>query len=150
MYDPYSPPRYGAYSSIGNAGAAAGGMRRLPYFGAVLGLRALSTVMAISLFPENLSLIVGLGLVFAGVGVYLGYHRLKNAALNPWLGVLLIVPFANLWIGWRCLACQEHYGRSRKLDKAGRVVTRIIIGCVALVVIGAVVIAIGSSQRFSH
>jgi hypothetical protein len=147
MYDPYSSPRYGGYTA---AQASPGGMRRLPYFGAALGLRVLSAIMVMSLFPENLLLIAGLGLVFAGGGVYLGYHRLKNAALDPWLSMLLLVPFANLWIGWRCLACQENYGRSRKLDKAGRVVTRVILGCVGFVVVGAIITAIGASLASSR
>jgi hypothetical protein len=147
VHDPYTSPRHD-YGSYAVAAPSPGGLRRLPFLGALAGLNALHIAMAISLLPENIGLVLVLGFFFAAAAVYLAYHRMKNAALEPWLSLLWFIPIANLYILWCCLASQENYGRTRRLDKPGRVVTGILIGLLSLVI--ALMVAVAIAYASTH
>ncbi len=52
----------------------------------------------------------------------------------------MIVPIANLLVGIRRLVFQEGYEDTKKLDQAGKIITYIVVGFVAL---GVLLLIIG-------
>ena len=57
----------------------------------------------------------------------------------------MLVPIANLLIGIRCLICQEGYADTKKLDKAGKITTYIVLAIFLLVLVSVVLyFALGS------
>lgn len=113
-----------------------GGIRRLPYLGFILGLVILQAILA-SADPSGIApLVVTVGSFFAV------YHRLKNIGMNPWWCLIMIVPIANLLIGVRCLVFQEGYQDTKKLDKAGQIITYIVVGFIVLCLLAVIITVI--------
>jgi uncharacterized membrane protein YhaH (DUF805 family) len=46
--------------------------------------------------------------------------RFHNLGMTGWWFLGFAVPFLNLWLGYRCLACPGGYGERRKLDGIGK------------------------------
>jgi hypothetical protein len=144
MDNPYSSPvafDQKLESSSGNRHY--GGIRRLPYLGIAIGMGVVQNIVVGLLASDEalqrLSLFVVMGfLILSFVPVY---YRLMNIGMNPWWCLLMIVPIANLFIGIRCLVCQEGYEDTKKLDTAGKVVTFIVVG-LFLLVIGLVIVSV--------
>lgn len=144
MDNPYSSPvafDQKLESSRGNRHY--GGIRRLPYLGIAIGMGVVQNILvgliASDEALQSLSLFVVIGfLILSFVPVY---YRLMNIGMNPWWCLLMIVPIANLFIGIRCLVCQEGYEDTKKLDTAGKVVTFIVVG-LFLLVIGMVIVSL--------
>jgi uncharacterized membrane protein YhaH (DUF805 family) len=139
--NPYSPPN--SQNDYLEARAAEvrhyGGIQRLPYLGIILGLGILQAILAAA-DPSG-----GIALLVVVVGYFFPvYYRLKNIGMNPWWCLLMIVPIANLLIGVRCLVFQEGYQDTKKLDKAGQIITYIVVGIIGLGVLAVVVSAITS------
>jgi hypothetical protein len=109
------------------------GIRRLSCFWIFLGLGIFHTLFNSSDPTGIAMLMVALGYVLAA------YSRLKNIGMNPWWCLLMIVPFANLIVVIRCLAFQENYQNSKKLDKAGKIIASIVIGIIGLLLIAAII-----------
>jgi hypothetical protein len=137
MDNPYSSPvafDQKLESSRGNRHY--GGIRRLPYLGIAIGMGVVQNILvgliASDEALQSLSLFVVIGfLILSFVPVY---YRLMNIGMNPWWCLLMIVPIANLFIGIRCLVCQEGYEDTKKLDTAGKIVTFIVVGLFLLVI----------------
>lgn len=79
-----------------------------------------------------------LGLANLILSPVLAWHRMKNVGYHPALGLLILVPIANLWAGIICLASPAGYRYSRKLDLVGKIIVGILIGIIALAVIALV------------
>lgn len=75
-------------------------------------------------------LLVGL-LFFAGF-VFLAVKRIINLGMSGWAILWGLVPFMNVWIHWRMMACPAGYEDHRTLDTAGKVITGLWIGFFAL------------------
>jgi len=137
-FNPYAPPKaiqssYSARKSL--AGRYYGGIRRGAYFGLNFVLGVMQNVVMAAL-GEEVSLLVGV-LILSLIGsLMIVYQRLKNIGMNPWMCFLTIVPIANFWIAYRCLACQEGYAQSLTLDRAGRIISW-IFGIVIVLALGA-------------
>ncbi len=103
--------------------------------GIAIGLGVAQNVLLELLSDEALpSLSLGVILVFLILSFIPVYYRLMNIGMNPWWCLLMIVPIANLFIGIRCLVCQEGYEDTKKLDTAGKIVTFIVVGLFLLVI----------------
>ncbi len=137
--NPYSPP----YSQNDYLEAKAtqvrlyGGIQRLPYLGIILVLIILQAILATANPSGGIVLIV----VFVGF-FFPVFYRLKNIGMNPWWCLLIIVPIANILIGFRCLVFQEFYKDTKKLDKAGRIIIYIVSGIIGLITLLAIVSAV--------
>jgi hypothetical protein len=83
-------------------------------------------------------------LMVAG-SIYIALQRLKNLGMSGWAMLWTLVPFMNLWIGWRMLACPAGYEEHRTLDTAAKVITGIWIGLVALSVVVNIIAAVAQS-----
>ena len=105
-----------------------GGIKRLPYLAIVMALVAVNSVLMATVAAASSSagsaLLIALGLL----GLVLVYFRLKNIGMNPWLFLLMLVPILNLLVAFRCLAFQEGYADTRKLDLTGKVIAVAVVG----------------------
>ena len=48
--------------------------------------------------------------------LFVAYQRVKNLGMSGWALLWTLVPFMNVWIGWRMIACPAGYEdhRTRK------------------------------------
>jgi uncharacterized membrane protein YhaH (DUF805 family) len=139
--NPYSPPN--SQSNYPEFKATQvrhyGGIQRLPYLGIILGLGILQAILAAA-DPSG-----GIALLIVVVGSFFPvYYRLKNIGMNPWWCLLMIVPIANLFVGVRCLVFQEGYQDTKKLDKAGMIITYIVFGFIGLCILIGIISALTS------
>ena len=86
------------------------------------------------MFGEVLSVIgmVVIVLLLIGGSVSIALQRLKNLGMSGWAMLWTLVPFMNLWIGWRMIACPAGYEDHRSLDTPAKVITGLWIGMVVL------------------
>ncbi|MFN7878346.1 MAG: hypothetical protein ACK5PB_23720 [Pirellula sp.] len=137
MDNPYSSPVAFDQTLEPSAGNRHyGGIGRLAYLGIAIGLGiAQNVVLGLLARDEALqSLSLGGIIVFLILSLIPVYYRLMNIGMNPWWCLLMMVPIANLFIGIRCLVCQEGYEDTKKLDTAGKIVTFIVVGLFLLVI----------------
>ncbi|MFN0129262.1 MAG: hypothetical protein ACKV19_21545 [Verrucomicrobiales bacterium] len=144
MDNPYSPPQ----APVGVASAVTtnrryGGLRRVPYLALAIGLAVLQNVLVMVFTAQLDSVGVLWGIIIASSLLSLApvYYRLKNIGMNPWWCLGALVPILNIFVGFRCLLCQEGYVETRKLDRAGRIMVWIILALMVLVV-GAVIVSV--------
>ena len=88
-------------------------------------------------------LVLGLG-VMAG-SFYTAYQRVKNLGMSGLALLWTLVPIMNMWIGWRMFACPAGYEDHRTLDTAGKVISGIVIGLVALMIVSNIIVAVSQS-----
>jgi hypothetical protein len=62
----------------------------------------------------------------------LTYFRLKNIGIAPWACLVALIPIANLFFLIFCMACQEGFNRTDKLDTPGKIIA-VIFGLFFLV-----------------
>ena len=55
------------------------------------------------------------------------FLRLRNLGMTTWWMLGLLLPFIDLWLIWRMLACPAGYADHRELDLYGKVVSLIIL-----------------------
>jgi hypothetical protein len=60
-------------------------------------------------------------LVLGILGLVVSLSRLKNLSMSRWNFLWSFVPFANIWLGFRMIACPPGYAQHKKLDVAGKV-----------------------------
>ena len=88
-------------------------------------------------FGAGIAVLFLLGIGFMIASLYVGAQRTKNLGMSGWAVLWSFVPFMNIWIGWRMMACPEGYEDHRTLDVPGKVLTGLWIALMVL--------AIGSS-----
>ncbi len=64
--------------------------------------------------------------------IYIGVQRLKNLGMSGLALFWMFVPFMNMWLGWRMIACPPGYEDHRTLDTPAKVITGIWIGSMVL------------------
>lgn len=74
--------------------------------------------------------------------LYFGVQRLKNLGMSGWAMLWSLVPFMNIWITWRMIACPAGYEHHRVLDTPAKVITGLWIGMFALMVAGNIIVAV--------
>ena len=146
MSDVYQAPG----SDLGNAQGDYPGFGRLPFFLGSLAIQIVASILQFATLGSidaesdpSAMFLGGFGLIMVlsfGVSVYLTVQRLRNIGAH-WAWVFaLIVPFLNIYLAWRCLACPEGYVDHKQLDTAGKVVTGLFIGVFVLGIGAAILI----------
>lgn len=101
-----------------------GGIGRLSFAIVLLGVSLLVFFSASKLESSDFS--VGFPLrmwIFLGILLVVGaLPRTRNIGMHPAKSLLIFVPIANLILLIRCLAYQEGYEDTRRLDRAGKVI----------------------------
>lgn len=147
MENPYSSPQAptGAESDVLRATRHYGGIRRLPYLGIVIGMGILQNGL-----QRSMSFVDGTGsgnlivtIVFLIASFFPVYYRLKNIGMNPWWCLAMLVPLLNLLVGVRCLVFQEGYADTKKLDRAGKI-TSVIVLMLFILIVGAIIVSVTS------
>lgn len=144
--DPYRPPTQDSAAETMAAQGEWPGARRRSYLIATLLfpiLWQIATPFAApplqgALGQEIMTyLMIGIALVPLIVTVYFGLNRLVNLGMSRWWFLGNLVPFLNLWVGYRCFACPAGYAYHKKLDGAG---VFLAIVYWLLIVIGALLV----------
>lgn len=139
-FNPYAPPKsMDVLSTFTQKKDYYGGIGRLAYVGWSFGLNLIVPVLATVLQDSALMFVILLGLIVGSIVIVC--QRLKNIGMSQWAAFLVIVPIANIWIGYRLLACQEGYQDIGRLDKAGRIISWIFGGLIVLMVGCAILVA---------
>lgn len=76
------------------------------------------------------------------VSFYVIYQRVKNLGMSGWALLWTLVPFMNLWIGWRMFACPAGYENHRTLDTSAKVISGILIGLFGLMIVANILAAV--------
>jgi len=84
-------------------------------------------------------------LLMIAATMYIGVKRVQNLGMSGWAVLWSLVPFMNIWIGWRMFACPAGYEDHRTLDTAGKVITGIWIGLFALAIVVNIFAAIAGN-----
>lgn len=130
------------------------GYGRLRYFLTNLGITvvfyAILAVMFFAVFNSSGGQGAGTGFVLGFVllsgimmvvSLYVAYQRVKNLGMSGWALLWTLVPFMNLWIGWRMFACPAGYDAHRTLDTPAKVISGIVVGLFALGIVANIVAA---------
>ena len=120
------------------------GIQRLPYLGIMIGLAIVhqGPIARVAAADSSGVATLMVTLLFIVVCFISAYYRLKNIGMNPWWCLLILVPIAHLLVVIRCLAFQEGYADTKKLDTAGKVI--IVLGFFVLVIVAVVINVMGS------
>lgn len=139
--NPYAAPQTALPAHVpGVLSRRYGGLGRLAYFGltivAQIAIASAGTILtAATEMPQIILLSFAVQVI---AGLILCGQRLKNIGMNPWLSLVGLIPFVNLIIAFRCIACQEGYVETKRLDTAGKVIAWIFGLIVLLGVAGAI------------
>ncbi len=78
-------------------------------------------------FSKYLAPIGAMLSAFSIIGFFLVLARFKNLKMTRWWVLLLVVPFVNIWLGYRIWACPPGYGEHKNQDTAGKVLTIVYV-----------------------
>lgn len=148
---PYAPPRReSGAESMASPGEWPGLRRRWYLLGAIgfpllvgVGLAILDH-LEIALEPAVRIAIESV--LVSIVSLYVTIQRFPNLGMSRWWTLGLVVPFLNIWLGYRLFACPAGYEYDRKLDPAGitlAVIYWLIILIVAVVLIFFIAVLAG-------
>ncbi len=143
-YNPFAAPdTYGDLAAENRPNREYGGIRRLPYFGIVFAVGIVGQLIQYAAVSAQSSalMLASIPIVWGGT-VMAGGQRCKNLGANPWWGLGLLVPFLNIVVGLKCLACPEGYQDHKTLDGPGKVIVGLVVGCIVLAVL-MLVFAVG-------
>ncbi|MEO1856381.1 MAG: DUF4339 domain-containing protein [Rubritalea sp.] len=80
-------------------------------------------------------LVIGVFVTFLVIGILsllVSLSRLKNLSMSRWNFLWSFVPFANIWLGFRLIACPPGYALHKKLDTPGKVMLALFIAYMVL------------------
>ena len=103
-----------------------------------LGVRFFSGILGDVVKDEDM-IILGLLISLFLIICHLTSDRLVNIGKNKWELLLLLVPFANIYVIISCLSCQEGYQDTKKLDTNGKIIGGILFVLIVLKILGIVV-----------
>jgi uncharacterized membrane protein YhaH (DUF805 family) len=115
------------------------GIRRLGYFLGMLGAGALCEMCNMTASSQFGVAWVG-SLIALVISFILTVNRLRNIGMDEWPAIFIFVPLANIYIGIKCLICQEGYQDVKKLDTTGRMIVGISIG----LILGVILLGVGN------
>jgi hypothetical protein len=105
-----------------------GGIGRFSFALILFGL--ISLTFLLTSWADSRSVSIGFPLrawIFLAVLAFVGVlPRTRNIGMHPAKALLIFMPIANLILGIRCLAYQEGYEATKKLDKTGKVIAAVI------------------------
>ncbi|MGL5020223.1 MAG: GYF domain-containing protein [Luteolibacter sp.] len=126
--DPYRPPERETPEEISSEEGQWPGARRRSFLFATIGLPflfALGLGLIVPLLQQSLGqetgamVVMGLMVLLILVLIYISLQRLVNLGMSRWWYLANLVPFLNLWVGYRTFACPAGYAHHKKLDGAG-------------------------------
>jgi hypothetical protein len=154
--DPYAPPKAESAAELMSQEGGWPGARRRTYlimmvlfpFAWSFLFAFVSAVLARQFGPEIMAYVsMGAGFVPMIVGIYFGLARLVNLGMSRWWYLGNLVPFLNLWVGYRCFACPPGYALHRTMDGKGKFLAAVywlLIVLGVLFVIGLLVVMFGA------
>jgi uncharacterized membrane protein YhaH (DUF805 family) len=145
--DPYgSAEEEYAYGRTGSKVVMPGARRRSYLFFLVVFpmlwfavVRVASSILGERVGQETFVLIASGLLVLPGlVGLVFCFMRLVNLGMSGWWFLGILVPFLNLWVGYRCFACPAGFAIHKKMDGVGNFLAILywLLMAVGLVAIG--------------
>lgn len=149
--DPYAPPKLESVESQMNKLEGWPGARRRRYLFTLIALPFLLNfgIATITVtFEEQLGkqtagwIILGVLILTCVVMISTSLQRLVNLGMSRWWFLGNLVPFLNIWVGYRSFACPAGYAYHKKLDGAG-IFLAIVYWLGSLIVILACVLLIG-------
>lgn len=126
--DPYSPPEWDSTEEIMGRDNTWPGARRRGYlffavifpflwsFGIELGLPFLTKSVGADILPL---ITMAANIVPLIIGLWITLQRFTNLGMSRWWLLGNLVPFLNLWVGYRLFACPAGYAYHKKLDGMG-------------------------------
>ncbi len=147
--DPYAPPKQESVQERMSREGDWPGARRRSYLLATLvfpfawsfGFTFASPFLVEKFGGEIMKLAeIGIPIVPLIVCIYYGVKRLINVGMSGWWWLGNLVPFLNVWVGYRSFACPAGYAYHKKLDGIG--VFLAIIYWLMLVIVILVVAAL--------
>jgi uncharacterized membrane protein YhaH (DUF805 family) len=124
------------------------GIGRLGYFVATIGFTIvfylLLFVILFAALSADSGASMGIGMVlivllFVAATLFIGVKRISNLGMSGWAILWSFVPFMNLWIHWRMMACPAGYEDHRTLDTAGKVISGLWIGLLVLAILAPLI-----------
>ena len=124
------------------------GIGRLAYFLASAGFAivfyAILFVVIFAAFSTESGAGMAIGmllviLLFVAASLFIGVKRITNLGMSGWAVLWSFVPFMNVWIHWRMMACPAGYEDHRKLDTAGKVISGICVAILALALLAPLI-----------
>ena len=119
-----------------------GGIGRSAYGGLIFLVGIAGTVMhnldlMLNLIgPEaTLLLFIPVALIEFGAILWITAQRITNTGYSRWWCVAIAVPFLNILLAFRLIACPEGYADHRTLDTAGKIMVGLFLAMFALFVI---------------
>ena len=114
-----------------------GGIGRLAYVGySFLAGIVMNVLAAAAAATEAAPALFGVVVVAAfAATIFITVQRLKNLGYSGWWSILMFVPLANILVGLRCLICPMGYADTKKLDKAGKIVSGVVVALFILAVV---------------
>ncbi len=117
---------YAAPATVAGGGLAVqnyGGIGRLAYFGYSFLNSLVFNGLATFLNDSAALLVIALSVI---VALGIGLMRLKNTGYSMALFLLIIVPFANIWLGLMLLCAPAGYADHKTMDSSGKIVMWVI------------------------
>ncbi|MEI6675573.1 MAG: GYF domain-containing protein [Verrucomicrobiota bacterium] len=148
--NPYMPPQAESVGAQMHLQGDWPGARRRAYLTVTLLLPVIWS-MALGLMPTLLGRALepallqqinhGGALVLVIIGLYYSLQRFVNLGMSRWWYLGHLVPFLNVWVGYRCFACPAGYAYHKKMDGIG-IALAIIYWLLIVAVLLAVVVLI--------
>jgi len=107
-----------------------GGIGRLAYLFGMVGALILGGIVNILAQSKALG-----GLLVLIIDFVLTVSRLQNMGRSGWWSLLILVPFANLYIGLVCITFPKKYQETKELDTAGKIIMGISIALIVLMLL---------------
>ncbi len=142
--NPYTPPGQESAAQLMGKQGEWPGARRRSYLIALFifpmvwafGIAAAIPFFTSQFGPEIMKFAQpGLQIVPIFVSLYFALQRLVNVGMSRWWYLGQLVPFLNIWVGYRLFACPGGYAYHKKLDGAGIFLAIIYWLLVAIVVL---------------
>ena len=153
--NPYSTPATTSPGAVGFQNALDyPGIGRLAYFGwqfllSIITYAILFVVIFGAAAAESSGGMVGgffLIMILGSIaGFVIAVKRVQNLGMSGWAVLWALVPFMNIWIGWRMFACPAGYHHHEQLDQAGKVLTGIMIGFIVLGIVANIFVAVSGA-----
>lgn len=131
--NPYAAPSANLTSTDQSVDKFYEGLGRGPYFGlALVSVIAFGVVVAMMTAISADAGTAGRVFLFIFAAfvigwVYLAGRRMKNIGRSPWVGLMVLVPLANLYYGWMLLATPAGYADHGELDTTGKIVSFVYV-----------------------
>lgn len=117
------------------------GIDRLLYFFMTFGVGIVSGFANVITGNPNSPLASTVALIGLFIVMAANILRLSNIGMSQWWALLVFVPFANIWLGFRCQTAQTGWIETRRLDRTG-VRIAVIYVCVFVLLVAAVAVAL--------